>query len=1484
MATGTKVSLDKVTGMIPICTGERDVHQFIRACELACSMVDKEDITILTKFINTKLFDRALEVCRYRDVSKWEGIKLILLDAFESQRTASSLQVALNSEQTLVVFLKGLIPNLRTIVKSRNPPTLEAALQLAKEEETELTSDYDAYQYYGNNNTNKSGNNQYNAMNNRNGQNSNRSFNNNGSSNWNNNNYPRHYNRGGGNSNFNNRNKPHYDQRPNFNRMNTNRNNNDNPFPPRNNNNFNRNNYPNNNAPINIRCYQCGGNHYARDCVPYRGNNNNMRSTHNRNNYVRQPTSYNTPGITKCTYCNVMGRHEESRCYKKQNSERSNNRSGNLKRSNDLSGARPINLIATMGEDQDDAYISYTLVQENKKILLKGINDKIVSTIGLVKIILKFNGVNIETEFQVANEAIIYVANNSLTINDKIVEKVIKENLCFNLKPRTETVVTVAIADPAMENKNIIIFKQELIKDVYCANVVGTVKLGKVIVSILNVSEVSKEINEGIMNQLLYDTATNYNIHAIHAEIDNENRVNRILNLIRNDHMSIEERKSIFEICEQYAEIFHLERDQLTFTDATEHLEKKIDASGKEKFHIIIDFRALNQILDHLGQCQLFSVIDLASGFYQIPLSKSSRELTAFSANNAHYHFKRMAMGMKTSPSTFQRLMDNVLSGIIGIKCLVYLDDIIIYGNNLIDHNNKLIDVFGRFRAHNLKIQPDKCEFVKRECIYLGHVISETGIRSDPKKIQAVLDYPEPMNVKKNKSFLGLSGYYRKFIENYSEKAKPITNLLKKDVAFNWSEECDKAFGKLKHALCTEPGEIGKDLPIAYASRTLSPSESNYSTTELECLAIVHGIKQFRPYLYGRKFTILSDHRPLAWLFNLKDPLSKLARWRIQLEQYDYVIKHKPGAQNGNVDALSRMYTINEIKNDSYNKFLEKFETTLIANSNVKEVNGELLESPNEYHIVTEIEKYYNFRTGINYEIRQKYGDHIILKFNKNIGEITKVYNDRFIIFLKTKGKLKQLTTYENLYTSLLNLKYFSEKHSLNKLIMNQLGRKDGLEWTKVRAMIRYIFRNTKIEILICSKLENTKEEKSIIFKQFHDSILGGHAGVEKTIKKIKRQFNWPGLKVDVKNYIKNCESCQKNKITNKKIKQPMVITSTSSKPFEKIFLDIVGPLVTTVSGNNYILTMQDDLTKYSLGVPLPNHTGNTVAEAFVVNFICSHGIPETILTDQGTDFLSKTFAEVCKLLKINKIKTSPYHPQTNGNKDLNTWDQLIPYALFVYNSIEHTSTGYQPYALLYGKELIIPVNLKSNPEPRYNYDDYLYDLKQKMQESHKIAKERLIKKKLKSKSNYDKNAHSEELHVKDSILLKDNTQKNKLNSLWKGPYEVLEILDTENIIIQRGRNKVTVHKNDVKRMPPVGKATIIYREEVPPTLTGEEGLEELKAGRELAFRVSREFAEANPAINRRAWDHYAIKCIMRGRGICMRRAREDRGINNTNE
>ncbi|KAL4100733.1 hypothetical protein QTP88_020767 [Uroleucon formosanum] len=400
-------------------------------------------------------------------------------------------------------------------------------------------------------------------------------------------------------------------------------------------------------------------------------------------------------------------------------------------------------------------------------------------------------------------------------------------------------------------------------------------------------------------------------------------------------------------------------------------VKKKLDASQIPKFRIVVDFRALNkvtineyhplpnitEILDQLGQCNLFSIIDLASGFYQIKLDEKSKELTAFSTNQGHWHFKKMAMGLKTSPCSFQRLMNNVMAGIVGIKCLVYLDDIIIYGKGLLDHNEKIRNVFERLRNHNLKIQPTKCEFLKQQCMYLGHIISENGIQSDPEKIKSVLKFPIPASVKEIKSFLGLSGYYRKFIKSYSLISKPMTNLLRKDVTFNWDTSCQEAFDKLKNILCSEPilqypdftkpfivttdasgkalgailsqGEVSQDLPIAYASRTLSKCE----------------------------------------------------------KEYDYEIKYKPGVLNSNVDALSRMYTIHEIKEESYPAFLNKFETQLITNKCVKEVNGSLIESPEEYHIVSEIEKHYNFMSGVNYEIKQKFGNGQKLAPSKEIGE-----------------------------------------------------------------------------------------------------------------------------------------------------------------------------------------------------------------------------------------------------------------------------------------------------------------------------------------------------------------------------------------------------------------------------------------------------------------------------------------------------------------
>jgi hypothetical protein len=243
--------------------------------------------------------------------------------------------------------------------------------------------------------------------------------------------------------------------------------------------------------------------------------------------------------------------------------------------------------------------------------------------------------------------------------------------------------------------------------------------------------------------------------------------------------------------------------------------------------------------------------------------------------------------------------------------------------------------VFDRFRESNLKLKPEKCEFLRKEVSYLGHVISENGVLPDETKTKVIYEFPSPQTVKQLRSFLGLMSYYRRFIQGFSKLAAPLHKLLKKDAIYEWTDEQERAFRSLKSKLTSPPilrypdysrrfilttdasneglgavlsqGEIGKDLPVAFASRSLNKAERNYSTTEKELLAIVWGVRYFRPYLYGTKFTVVTDHKPLMWIMRVKDPGSRLLKWRIKLEEYDYDIVFKTGASSTNAEALSRI-------------------------------------------------------------------------------------------------------------------------------------------------------------------------------------------------------------------------------------------------------------------------------------------------------------------------------------------------------------------------------------------------------------------------------------------------------------------------------------------------------------------------------------------------------------------------------------------------
>lgn len=658
------------------------------------------------------------------------------------------------------------------------------------------------------------------------------------------------------------------------------------------------------------------------------------------------------------------------------------------------------------------------------------------------------------------------------------------------------------------------------------------------------------------------------------------------------------------------------------------------------------------------------------------------------------------------------------------------MDDIIIYGQNLMDHNNKLEDILRILRANNLKVQTEKCHFLRKEIQFLGHIVTPFGIKPNPKTTEVILNFPVPKNPRHVKSFIGLSSFYRKFIPNFSTIAEPLNELTRKNKTFIWSTNCQIAFDLLKQQLINPPilqypdfrkiftlttdasdyglGAIlsqnheGSDLPIAYASRALNKAERNYSTIEKEMLATKWGTNVYRPYLFGRKFQIVTDHKPLV--SDLRNTSKRIQKWRIELAEYDYDVLHKLGKANANADALSR------IKHDI--KIMTRSKTNATNNNRQEESSEEEQEDLQEdEHIDTTIH----------------------MKRPKPI-----------------------LITEEN--------------------------------------------------------------KKKALLYEYHDTPFGGHSGTWKMYNRMALKYCWPNLNKDMKQYIKNCKTCRLNKSsTNTKV--PLASTTTASKTFEKIAIDLVGPLPMTENGNKYLLTFQDELPKFSGATPLKDIEAKTVVKALMDCFITIYGIPKSILTDRGSQFTSEMFEELCRILKIKHLATTAFHPQTNGalersHKTLKeflrcfpesdpNWDEMVHFATFFYNTSPHVTTKLTPYEVVFGELATIPCSLKKEEIPSYNYDDYVSELKARLRLAHHIARQNILKSKELAKEQYDKNAKPMRIEIGDKVYLKNNSPKNKLDKLFEGPYEVTEVHSSVNTTIKRKGKPYRVHNNRLKLAEP---------------------------------------------------------------------------------
>lgn len=834
---------------------------------------------------------------------------------------------------------------------------------------------------------------------------------------------------------------------------------------------------------------------------------------------------------------------------------------------------------------------------------------------------------------------------------------------------------------------------------------------------------------------------------------------------IRTNHLNSEEKKMLFSLCKNYDDLFFKDEQVLSFTNKIKHeiktndnipiytksyrypyihkeevkkqinkmldqgiiqqsyspwsspvwiVPKKKDASGKQKWRLVIDYRKLNEktisdrypipnineILDKLGKCLYFSALDLASGFHQIEMNSKDIQKTAFTVEGGHYEFLRMPFGLRNAPSTFQRVMDNVLKDLIGKVSLVYLDDIIIFSTSLQEHIENLKLVFERLRSANLKIQLNKSEFLKKEIAFLGHIITPDGIKPNTDKIDTVLNYPIPKTQKQIKAFLGLLGYYRKFINNFAKLVKPLTVCLKKGNSVILSEEYLKTFEICKHLLTNDPilqhpdfnkpfilttdasnfalgavlsqGTIGSDKPICFASRTLSDTEINYSTIEKELLAIVWAVKYFRPYIFGRKFQIVTDHRPLTWLMSLKDPNSKLVRWRLKLAEYDYSIVYKKGTANTNADALSRINIINKDFTDvNFNE---------IASN--KGTQGTTVHSADE-----------NLDDGIF--ISEKALNEFNMQFIFEKSDIGSPMTLETVFKNKQRRIIRRLNFDENTMTDIL--KMYLPPNKLCAVFT------DDNTFRIIQQTYSKFFSDNKLfKIIRCTEklidiTQNDKQDELI--RDYHEK--NNHRGINETLLHLKRQYYFPFMKNKITQTINNCDICQTLKYNRRPPKIKFEKPETPQQPLDILHIDIY-----TINSNQ-ILTIFDKFSKFGHGYTLLNRTSIEVLKYLKI-FLSNFGIPKKIVADQGTEFTSNIFKAFCTQYNIILHTTS--FQQSSSNSPVERWhstlteiyriimtkrkeqkldnnhEEILNETLITYNNAIHSVTKLTPFELFHGR------------------------------------------------------------------------------------------------------------------------------------------------------------------------------------------------------
>ncbi|RFU29059.1 hypothetical protein B7463_g7277, partial [Scytalidium lignicola] len=770
--------------------------------------------------------------------------------------------------------------------------------------------------------------------------------------------------------------------------------------------------------------------------------------------------------------------------------------------------------------------------------------------------------------------------------------------------------------------------------------------------------------------------------------------------------------------------------------------------SGTEKDRYPLPL--IDSMMDKLKGAVIFTKLDLWSAFNLVRIKRGDEWKAAIRTKYGLFEPLVMTFGMTNAPATQQRMMDRILEKYLEKFVMVYLDDIIIYSKSIEEHKEHVKLVLQALWEAGLRCKPVKCEFYKEQVQFLGHRISGERIETLDDKIQSIKEWETPKTVKQLQSFLGLANYYRRFVKDYSKISAPLTELTKKDQAYQWNDSAKEAFQSIKDAfvkgsflgifdpekgirietdasdvalgaVLSQSQQIGKRhyrIPLAFWSRKLNAAERNYQTSDKEMLAIVEALKHWRVYAVGSSETvdILSDHHNLQYFMTTKQLNARQARWAEKLSEYDFKITHVKGEDNGRADALSR--------------------------------------KP-------------------EYSAKEKEESEPILKEDE----------EGFLIY--NRGQLMAITAVTDKHWADLISEATEREKEQNALPDMTRG-----EWEKIENIW---YKNKRLYI-------PTKLAEEFVREQ-HGLPYNGHMGVARCYYQINKDYFIVKLRSVVKKVIAECEICGKAKNPRRKPWGQLHPTQIPDNPWELIGWDFIVKLPvstdrTTKIEYDSIFVVTEHRTNYATFEPFRETWGaEEVADIFLRRIVSQWGLPKQIISDRDTRFTSKFWETLTARMGVKRKLSTAWHPQTDGkterlngwlegylrcyvNYDQDNWVDYLPMAEMAYNGAPHESTRITPFYANYGREpegFRTGLELESTSESAEIRAKQMEEMQERIGNSLQYTKERM-------KKYHDRGRLMEPAYKKgDKVYLlrrniKTTRPSDKLDWVKMGPYEIEEV------------------------------------------------------------------------------------------------------------